>query len=246
MLFDLPAFADWLRDFSPRRRVWRVQNHHTFSPSYDDFNGSNHFAKLTGMEDYHVNTNHWSEIAQNLTTFPDGTVAVCRSFDKTPAGIVGANGGALCIENLGNFDLGGDAMTDEQRATILKLNALLCRKYLLTPTTNSIVYHHWFAAKSCPGTAFFHGNTIDDARVHFIPLIQRELTALDAEAPAPPVVCCGNVTADSLNVRSGPGKDYPILGTLGPGEPVSGYAVENNWWRIHPTQARWVYGRYVH
>nr|HPM77969.1 SH3 domain-containing protein [bacterium] len=105
---------------------------------------------------------------------------------------------------------------------------------------------HWFAAKSCPGTAFFHGNTIDDARVHFIPLIQRELTALDAEAPAPPVVCCGNVTADSLNVRSGPGKDYPILGTLGPGEPVSGYAVENNWWRIHPTQARWVYGRYVH
>ncbi|HPM78438.1 MAG TPA: N-acetylmuramoyl-L-alanine amidase, partial [bacterium] len=148
MLFDLPAFADWLRDFSPRRRVWRVQNHHTFSPSYDDFNGSNHFAKLTGMEDYHVNTNHWSEIAQNLTTFPDGTVAVCRSFDKTPAGIVGANGGALCIENLGNFDLGGDAMTDEQRATILKLNALLCRKYLLTPTTNSIVYHHWFAAKS--------------------------------------------------------------------------------------------------
>lgn len=244
LLFDLPAFAEWLREYKPHRVVRYLQNHHTWKPSYANFNGKNHFAKLAGMETSHLQRG-FAEIGQNLTTFPDGLVAVCRSLDKQPAGIKGANRHALCIENLGNFDVGGDVMTAAQRETIVKLNALLCHKYLLHPDTKSIVYHHWFAAKTCPGTNFFHGNTEQDAEKYFIPLVQRELDTLVAAEPPSPVVCSGKVTADSLNVRSGPGSSYAVLDRLLTGAPVNGYAVESNWWRIHPTQSRWVYGRYV-
>ena len=66
------------------RKILLVQNHHTFIPSYRDFNGINHFERLNAMEAAHLQRG-FSEIAQNLTTFPDGTVAVCRSFDNKPA-----------------------------------------------------------------------------------------------------------------------------------------------------------------
>lgn len=143
------------------------------------------------MRDFHVRNRGFSDIAQNLTTFPDGTIAVCRPFNIAPAGIKGANAYGICIEHFGNFDVGGDKMTDEHRKTILFLNAVLCEKFKLPINTESIVYHHWWSAegekvfdlktgkklqgspaKSCPGTAFFGGNTVLDAQQHFIPLIK--------------------------------------------------------------------------
>ena len=40
------------------------------------------------------------------------------------------------------------------------------------------------------------------------------------------------VTADSLNVRTGPGTDYDVLGTLSQGEEVVVLALEGDWYRI--------------
>ena len=143
--------------------------------------------------------NGFAGIAQQLTTFPDGKIAVGRSFETIPAGIKGANQYGVCIEHLGNFDAGADVMTPEHRDVIVKLNAALCLKFSLEIDTNGIVYHHWWDivtglrcatageagqrtnssgnVKSCPGTNFFGGNTIQACETNFIPLIRSALLA---------------------------------------------------------------------
>lgn len=198
-LFTIEEFMKW---FGPRqviRQIKLIQNHHTWLPGYKEFNNKpDHFYWLESMQDYQVNTNGFSQIAQNLTTFPDGKVALCRPIDTIPAGIKGANQFGICIEHLGNFDLNQDQMTPEHIDTIIKLNAFLCKKFSLPINTESIVYHHWYdlgtgqrtdgkgqvtlkkdgkdftrdtMVKTCPGTNFFGGNTVEVCEEYFLPLL---------------------------------------------------------------------------
>jgi len=258
ILFDVAEFAAFLNTLPTSRKVLLVQNHHTFIPSYSDFNGGNHFARLAAMETAHLQRG-FDEIAQNLTTFPDGTVAVCRPFDIAPAGIKGANSNGLCIENLGNFDAGHDVMAGPQRDCIIRVNALLCRKFKLTPDSSSIVFHHWYdlttgqrtngtgTTKTCPGTAFFGGNSVSSAEANFIPLIIRELASLpQAGAPADPVaLLSAEVIADSLNVRSEPDPSSAILAALARGANVQVFEKRNGWDRIDPIESHWVKGSFL-
>lgn len=183
ILFDLPAFQTWLTELKVTRRIGLIQQHHTWQPDYTAWQKlPDHFHWLESMEQFQM-LNGFSQIAQNLTSFPDGTIAVGRPFDLIPAGIKGANQFGICIEHLGNFDIGGDAMTDIHRETILKINTALLLKFGLVPSTDSIIYHHWFdiitgqrtngtgTVKSCPGTNFFGGNKVEDCELHFIPLL---------------------------------------------------------------------------
>ena len=188
LLFTMDELDEWLKRNNVKRVITLIQNHHTYIPSYSDFNGSNHFRLIEIMEKSHLRR-RFDEIAQNFTTFPDGAIAVCRSLEKDPAGIRGANHGGVCIENLGDFDTGRDSMSNEQKDAIVQLNACLCHKFNLTPDTDSIVYHHWYDrrtgirtggsgyTKTCPGTAFFGGNTVEAAKANFIPLIVQALCA---------------------------------------------------------------------
>lgn len=256
-LFDLAEFSQWLNATSISRVITLIQNHHTWMPAYKHFDGANHFALLRGMENAHLERG-FAEIAQNLTTFPDGTIAVCRSFEKIPAGIKGANTGALCIENLGNFDINKDAMTPAHRAAIIKLNALLCKKFRLRPAADTIVYHHWFdlnsgerkngagVTKSCPGTAFFGGNKVAHAEANFYPLIQRAIRSLDVEPIGlEEVLYTARVTADALNVRSKPDASSARVKVLTKGILVNVYEEKNKWCRVDPTQSHWVSGRFL-
>ena len=189
LLFSIDELNRWLEASHFNRSVERIQNHHTYIPTYAEFTGNNHFRLLQAMEESHLERG-FDEIAQNLTTFPDGMIAVCRSFEKDPAGIRGANRGGICIENLGDFDEGRDLMTDRQREVIVHLNASLCHKFNLSPNTDTILYHHWYdretgrrtngagVTKTCPGTGFFGGNTVEAAQTHFIPLIIKALCEL--------------------------------------------------------------------
>lgn len=81
------------------RKVAKIQQHHTYQPSYQQFNGSNHFVLMKGMEEYHVEGMGWSMISQQLTTFPDGKVAVGRPFNIAPEGSFGLQniGGILIL-----------------------------------------------------------------------------------------------------------------------------------------------------
>ncbi len=172
ILFNREGFEIYLESLEVKRSIKYIQNHHTWKPRYSDFD-NNHFAKLSGMKRSHLKRG-FSNIAQNLTTFPDGMIAVCRPFKTIPAGIKGKNTGSLCIEHLGNFDAGGDTMTEEHRKTILWINAVLCKKFKLEVGVDAVIYHHWFASKSCPGSAFFGGNSKLNAEEHFYPLIRNE------------------------------------------------------------------------
>jgi len=185
ILLTREEFKKWLLDNKFKRQIKLIQNHHTAKPNYSDF-ANNHFKLLDSMESFHINVNKMSEIAQNITTFPDGIIAIGRSFEKNPAGIKGANTNAICIENLGNFDINGNLMSEEHKKSIIFINAVLCIRFNIKPDTNSIVYHHWYDldtgkrtngtgnTKTCPGTNFFGGNAVEAATKNFIPLVLDE------------------------------------------------------------------------
>jgi len=193
MLLTLDEFASWLDHLILHRQIDLVQNHHTFLPDYKSFNKrktDKYFSWLTSMEAAHKERG-FSEIAQNITTFPDGMIAICRNFEVVPAGIKGANAKGICMEHLGNFDLGKDIMTEAHKHTIVTINALLCARFKLSISTKSVVYHHWYdlntgklvaegtgTTKTCPGTNFFGGNTKEACQKNFIPLVESALVAV--------------------------------------------------------------------
>jgi len=249
-------FSDWLEANRFDRQIGVIQNHHTYIPAYAHFRGDNHFALCESMERSHLERG-FAEIGQNLTIFPDGEVVLCRSFNTIPAGIKGANRKGLCIENLGNFDQGADTMSDAQRKAIVTVNARLLMRFGLPCDTDHVVYHHWWDlttgqrtngsgnTKSCPGTAFFGGNSVSAAQAGFLPLIAAEMGAA-ANPPAPPqALFHGEVNTASLRIRNAPGVEGRHLGNVANGALLAIYEVSNNWYRIHPTAQRWVSGRYV-
>lgn len=259
-LMNAGEFIDWLDKEEVTRIVTLIQNHHTYIPSYAHFNGSNHFARLKAMRDYHVGHNGWSDIAQNFTTFPDGTIATGRPLQAVPVGIKGHNARGICIEHLGNFDEGQDKMTAAHRETIILINAALCRKFKLTPSIETIVYHHWFdlntsqrtggsgVTKTCPGTAFFGGNKEAHARVNFIPLVSQRLTQFTGSPTnnppqVQPVLYYYHITASNLNIRSGPGPNFDRTGMIHNGSVVPVYKVSNGWLQIDQT-GKWVSGQF--
>lgn len=277
ILLEKDEVHQWFCDQEISKDVQLIQNHHTYKPDYNDFNGNNHFEELRGMRDYHVNELGWDDIGQNLTTFPDGKVAVCRPLNEQPACIYQQNSGAICIENLGNFDTGQDAMTPDQKDTIILLNAVLCEKFNIFPDTDHIVYHHWFdldtgertngsgKTKSCPGTGFFGGNKVENARENFIPLVVIAFASLqnislanqggDAfrsvvrravglENGSATSLSKAVVTAGKLNVRNGPGTTYDVVDAVNKGEVVDIYDTKEGWKQIEAGE-KWVSGDYL-
>ncbi|HET6409035.1 MAG TPA: 3D domain-containing protein, partial [Chthoniobacteraceae bacterium] len=264
VVLTVEEFADWLERARVTRPITRIQNHHTWSPDYSCFNGSNHVALLKGMRDFHVNENGWADIGQHITTFPDGTVSICRPFNKVPACIKGANSGAICIESLGNFDRHRDQMTDAQRRCVILINALLCEKFELPIDSHRVVYHHWFELdrgvrnngtgnnKSCPGTAFFGGNKVADCERHFLPLVRearglpRDETSVDARLVAPLGEGWVKPTADGfLCVRAEPNVRAREVDRLFAGTRVEYYGRKGGWVLIHLVEQRWVSARFL-
>jgi hypothetical protein len=144
ILFEtVDEFRKWLFSTTFSRVINKIQNHHTYLPNYATFyQVKDYFAMVKNMENYHINNAGMSEIAQNLTIFPDGKIMLCRSFNTAPAGIKGFNTGALCIENMGDFDK--DVMNPEQKEAILVVNAALSVRFPIPVADSNIVYHHWF------------------------------------------------------------------------------------------------------
>jgi hypothetical protein len=185
MSFDRMLWVDLDHRWKPVGRViTTVQLHHTWIPNYSHFKHDNHIALQESMDRNAKEERGFSEIAQHFTVFPDGYIVTGRSLEISPAGIKGANTGAICIEVLGNFDVGNDVMTDLQKEAVVQLTAFICAKEIgAMPDKRNVVYHHWFdlgsgkrtggvgSTKSCPGTAFFGGNTEADFDKNLKPLL---------------------------------------------------------------------------
>ena len=165
-------FCDYLNRLTVRRNIRTIQIHHTYAPSYKEWQRTpDALYWQKQMKEYHVSSAGYSDIAQHFTICPDGMIVTGRNLENNPAGIIGANTGAICIENLGNFDSGGDTMTVLHANTIVGAVGELLKKFRLD--SSAIVYHCWWtasgtalgdyvrgrSAKTCPGTAFFGGNT---------------------------------------------------------------------------------------
>jgi uncharacterized protein YgiM (DUF1202 family) len=256
-LMTIDEFEQWIAAKQVARTVLFLQQHHTFAPSYGNFRNNNHFNLLVGMRNYHVNYNGWSDIGQHFTTFPDGMIATGRNLELSPACIKGRNANALCIEHIGNFDKGKDAMSVAQRETIVRSAAAIARRFGIPLDTDRIVYHHWFdlntgartngnsgAVKSCPGSGFFGGNKVQDAQKNFIPLVMQAAGGNFGRQLAG-VLKFGYVAAQTLNVRSGPGTKFKKVNTATLGAILRIYKAQGGWYKIAKNREEWVSGNFV-
>ncbi len=251
-------FTGWIARQSVTRLVNHLQLHHTWVPNYSHFNGSNHFERQAAMKRSHVQERGFADIGQHFSIFPDGDILTGRPLNQGPACITNHNSGGICIENVGDFDAGRDTMHPAQKSAIVKVAAALLKRFsTITPDDGHIVYHHWFAAKSCPGSAFFGGNTKAAFNAHFLPLLKAEMQLAPGSSPGPtspaPIDLPGvqryvAVTASALNVRSGPASTHPKItdhGPLGLGAIMRVYAETNGWLKVAQSKAHWIYGRYT-
>lgn len=259
--FDPPSFEAWLAKQNIARTVLYIQQHHTWSPSYKHFNGSNHLELQKGMQNFHKNVNGWQDIGQHLTIFPDGKIVTGRSMEVSPACIFGANANAVCIENVGNFDTGGDDMTAEQKESIVRVTAALCKRFNIPVNTDRIVYHHWFdlstgkrtdgagITKTCPGTNFFGGNSVEAARANLIAEVSNRLKPkaenTEPEKFKPTPIRYGVVVSDSTAVRNNPSKNGVKMNTVFVGAIMRIYEERNGWLRVSASRQEWVDGASV-
>ena len=180
LLFGRAEFFKWLFQSEFSRQITRVQQHHTYRPNYAHWNDKpDQFHWCKSMKRSHLKRG-FSDIGQHITTFPDGSICICRDFNKTGAGIKGKNARSIVIEHLGDFDIGQDDITSEHFKTALFVTAALCIRFDIEVNEDTILYHTWFASyKSCPGTNFFGGNTKEDAKNNFYPQIEAMIETLE-------------------------------------------------------------------
>jgi predicted chitinase/uncharacterized protein YraI len=70
-------------------------------------------------------------------------------------------------------------------------------------------------------------------------------TETPRKKPTPTIIASGDVTANSLNVRSGPGTEFSTTSALEKGTTVHVYQKEGRWLKISTTEAQWIHGNYV-
>ncbi len=259
--FSAAEFITWIKGISVSRTVSRIQHHHTFIPRYRQFDGSNHFELQKNMRNHHVTHNGWSDIGQHFSVFPDGMIVTGRTLNQTPACIYGANSRAICIENIGNFDEGEDTMEEAQKHAIVAVTAAIINRFpSIACDDKGIIYHHWFdlstgarrdgegTTKSCPGTAFFGGNKVENFNEFFLPLVKAQVNVPDSNPGMQNIDRFVVVTASYLNIRTGPGSRNKKITEHGPAERGSILRVtkeENGWLKISNSKNHWVFGRYT-
>ena len=247
---NIKEFEDWLNKQKVNRTINKLQVHHMYEPSYDNWASDNALRRQNNIRSYHKNTNKWADIAQHFSIFPDGHIVTGRSLNSNPAGIKGWNTGAICVEIYGDFDKGRDIMNSTQKDAIIACYALLAKKFNISINSNSIRPHCWFtasgtylgdynkskSAKSCPGTNFMgYGNT-KSAFEKFYSDIKNygKSNSTSTNSVTETVINQeGLVNASTLNVRSGPGTNYSKIGSLKNNTKVSIVAkYSNNWLKI--------------
>ena len=246
---NISEFRNWLKNKKVTRTIKTLQLHHTYQPSYANFYKSNgsHEDELTrqyNIKSFHVNTNGWSDIAQHFLICPNGKIVTGRDLNKTPIGIKGFNTNSVCIEIYGNFDKGKDVMTKEQKEAVIACYGELCKKFNITPSTNTIRCHAWFtaggtylgdynagrSAKTCPGTNFMGiGNTKSAITNSFIPKVKAYMAGTPVVNNITNTVGVYKVIVDELNIRQGPGTSYPVKGVVHKGEAYTITQLSGSW-----------------
>ncbi|MDD5879603.1 MAG: hypothetical protein PUC84_10520, partial [Clostridiales bacterium] len=119
--------------------------------------------------------------------------------------------------------------------SVIALYALLCKKFNIKPSTNTIRAHCWFtsggvylgdyyankSAKSCPGTNFMNfGNSRSAFVNNFYPLIEGYLSN-NSNGSGEFVKMVKNISSEKLNIRSSPNWKADIIAKLNPGDSLT-------------------------
>ena len=264
----------WLKKQNVTRKITRLQVHHMGLPSYSTWEKTDkkvfsnpYFGRTESLDSYGKTT--WGSksangkyIAQHFNVFPDGKITTGRSLNSNPIGITGWNTNAICVEIYGNFDKGNDTMTTAQKEAVIALFGELCKRFNITPGADTIRYHAWFTSsgtylgdykagksrKTCPGTNFFGGNSMNKFKANFLPAIKKYISGEKEEAKKEEskkefkqyIV---RVTADTLNGRSGAGTNYDIVTKLYEGTAVTIIEENGNW--LKAKMGYWIHKNYV-
>lgn len=145
-------FVKWLATAYPstvRNNITQVHMHHTWSPNHSNKQSTLQLAK--NMRNYHMNHNHWADIAQHITIGADGKIVLGRSITRQPASATGYNGSnsrhPFMFETIGNFDVGHDKLEGAQLASVL---AVL--HFFHVNHGKPIHFHREMSTKTCPGS----------------------------------------------------------------------------------------------
>ena len=146
-------------------------------------------------------------------------------------------------------------MKDAQKKAVIMLYGELCKKFKLTPSTNTIRCHAWFTSggtylgdyypaksrKSCPGTAFMgFGNSKSAIANNFIPLVKNYISGGSASTSTGTAsLGVYKVIVDELNVRQGPGTSYPITTVVHKGEAFTVTKMSGSWGKLK-SGAGWI------
>ncbi|MBA9088576.1 hypothetical protein FHR92_005093 [Fontibacillus solani] len=138
LLLEKSEFRDWLNKQTVTRKIKTLQVHHTWKLNYTTRKNQDPFDCLEGMRRSHL-ASGWSATGQHFSILENGLIGVSldRKLNNAPAGIKGTNGNAICVEIIGNFDKGGDTMTEAQKLSVIHLYACLAISsvFSLTPIT---------------------------------------------------------------------------------------------------------------
>lgn len=249
ILFDnINEFEKYLNNENVTRKISRLQVHHMSLPNYHTwdttdkriYKNNRELGRTKALDDFGKNkwrykdcNNHY--IAQHFNIFPNGKITTGRSLNSKPIGITDWNDYAICVEIYGNFDKNKDIMTTAQKQSVIALYALLCKKFNIKPSTDTIRAHCWFtsggvylgdyyaskSAKSCPGTNFMNfGNSRSAFVNNFYPLIEDYLSN-NSKDSAKVVKMVKNISGEKLNIRSSPNWNGDIIATLNPGDSLT-------------------------
>lgn len=245
---NINEFENWLNKEIVTRKISRLQVHHMSLPNYTTwettdkriYKDNRELGRTKALDDYGKNKwnykdSHNHYIAQHFNIFPNGKITTGRSLNSKPIGITGWNENAICVEIYGDFDKNKDIMTAAQKQSVIALYALLCKKFNIKPSTDTIRAHCWFtsggvylgdyyankSAKSCPGTNFMNfGNSRSAFINNFYPLIEEYLSN-NSKGSAKVVKMVKNISSEKLNIRSSPNWKGDIIATLNPGDSLT-------------------------
>ena len=245
---NISEFRTWLKKQKVYRTVTRLQVHHMWLPDYSCWAKDNALRRQKNTKDFHIHTNHWDDIAQHFSVYPNGHIVTGRSLNKTPIGIRGWNTNAICVEIYGNFDKGHDKMTAKQKEAVIGLYGELCKKFDIPVNSTHIRPHAWFtaggtylgdyspsrSAKSCPGTNFMGIGNTKKAFVKFYQMIKDYMNGKKEEPKVEKPTSkyttgVYKVDTDDLNVREKATADSEKVGVVHKGDAYTITKVEGNW-----------------
>lgn len=263
MLESAKDVRDWLAKQNVTRTITRLQVHHMDAPNYSTWEKTDkkvfsepHFGRTQSLNDYGKRTwgsgasdGHGHYIAQHFNVFPDGKITTGRNLNSTPIGIKGWNTNAICIEIYGKFDKGHDVMNAKQKEAVIYLYGELCKRFKITPSTNTIRPHCHFtasgtylgtynpsrSAKTCPGTNFWGVGCSASGFAKFIADIKAYVNGKVPVEEKPKETKVNkegkvNVPNSTLNVRKSYDASSTKLGELKDNTKVKIVATVSNGW----------------